>query len=185
VNDSAGLLPGLTAHAEILNLDGSLTWERSASLDSQEDSVVAPFKLEMPPGLTPVHFIRLRLSRGGQILSDNLYWRGSEEGNLQALRALPKVKLAAATRAERRGSRWLLTTALDNPSSQPAVMVRLTAVRGQSGDRILPALYADNYVTLMPGERRTIQTELEDADARGETPTIAVAGFNVGELATQ
>jgi hypothetical protein len=34
----------------------------------------------------------------------------------------------------------------------------------------------------MPGERRTIQTELEHADTRGETPRVVVEGFNVGHV---
>ncbi len=111
-------------------------------------------------------------------MSENFYWRGAEEGNYQALRTLPKVRLEATTRVERQGSRWVLTTELNNPADQPALMVRLKAVRAQSGDRILPALYSDNYVALMPGERRTIRTEVEDADARGEEPRIVVGGFN-------
>jgi hypothetical protein len=52
-------------------------------------------------------------------------------------------------------------------------------VRDTSGDRILPAIYSDNYFTLMPNERRTIQTELQHIDTRGEKPRIAVGGFNV------
>ena len=61
-------------------------------------------------------------------------------------------------------------------------MVRIEAVRETSGDRILPALYGDNYVALMPGERRTIRTELEHADTRGDRPRIVVDGFNVGKV---
>jgi hypothetical protein len=53
------------------------------------------------------------------------------------------------------------------------------AVRAGSGDRILPAIYSDNYVLLMPGEHRTVETELRHADTRGETPKIVVSGFNV------
>jgi hypothetical protein len=58
-------------------------------------------------------------------------------------------------------------------------MVRVKAVREKTGDRILPALYSDNYVALMPGEHRTIQTEVANADTRGETPRIVVQGFNL------
>ena len=58
-------------------------------------------------------------------------------------------------------------------------MVRLKAVREKSGDRILPAIYSDNYFALMPGERRTIVTEVEYADTRGEDPRVDVEGFNV------
>jgi hypothetical protein len=61
----------------------------------------------------------------------------------------------------------------------------LKVVRATTGDRILPALYSDNYVSLMPGERRTIAIEVEDADTRGEAPRVTVDGFNVGEVAAK
>jgi len=54
-------------------------------------------------------------------------------------------------------------------------------VRTKTGDPIVPALYDDNYVALMPGERRTIHVRLLDADTRGETPRIVVGGFNVAQ----
>jgi beta-galactosidase/beta-glucuronidase len=179
VNYSGGEARGLTARVEILNLDGSLRWEKTAAVDSAEDSTVSPLKMEYPSGLTAVHFIRLKLTRGGDTVSENFYWRGLEDGNYRALRDLPHVKLEATTRVEHQGSRWLLTTELHNVSAQPALMVRLKAVREKTGDRILPALYSDNYVALMPGERRTIRTELAHADTRGENPRVVVEGFNV------
>jgi hypothetical protein len=54
-------------------------------------------------------------------------------------------------------------------------MVRVKAVREKTGDRILPAIYSDNYVALMPGENRTIVTEVSDADTRGEKPAVVLA----------
>jgi hypothetical protein len=181
VNYSGGNASGLAAQAEILNMDGSKQWEKTATLDSTEDSVQSPIKLEYPSGLTPVHFIRLKLTRGGQTISDNFYLRGVEEYNFKAIRDLPKVDVTATVKTERQGSRWLLTTELKNGSSQPALMVRVKPVREKSGDRILPAISSDNYVALMPGERRTIRTELENADTRGERPRIVVEGFNVAD----
>jgi hypothetical protein len=183
VNYNAGAASGLSAHAEILNMDGALKWEKTAAVDSAEDSTVSPIKLEYPAGLTPVHFIRLTLTRGAEVVSTNFYLRGTQENDYRAIRELPKVKLEAATKVERQGSRWLLTTELRNVSAQPALMVRVKAVREKSGDRILPALYSDNYVALMPGERKTIRTELNHADTRGERPRMVVEGFNTGEVA--
>ena len=92
---------------------------------------------------------------------------------------MPKVKVEATTKVVREGSRWVLTTELHNTDKAPALMLRVKAVREKSGDRILPALYSDNYVALMPGEKRTIRTELEDADTRAERPRITLEGFNL------
>jgi hypothetical protein len=195
VNYNGGDARGLTAHAEIRNMNGDLKWEKSAALDSPEDSVAAPIHLEFPAGLTAVHFIRLKLTRGEQVVSDNTYLRGLEETAaapmrpgaapgtggyvLKAIRTLPKVKVEAATTVARQGSQWVMTTELRNAGGQPALMVRVRAVRERSGDRILPALSSDNYIALMPGERRSIRSEVDDADTRGERPRIVVEGFNV------
>jgi hypothetical protein len=179
VNNSGGNGHGLTAAVELLNMDGTKQWEKSTSLDSTEDSVSSCIKMEYPPGLTPLHFLRLSLTCGAESVSTNFYMRGPAEGNYRAIRQLPKVDLEASTRAVRQDNRWQLTTELHNPSPQPALMVRLKAVREKSGDRILPAIYSDNYIALMPGERRTIRTELEHADTRGEAPRMVVEGFNV------
>ncbi len=179
VNYSAGNVKGLTAQVEIFNLDGSKQWDKTAQLDSDEDSVQSPIKIEFPASVTPVHFLRLKLLRRADTVSENFYWRGTEEGNFRALRSLPKVKLGVTTSVKRKGAEWILTADLTNSSSTPTLMVRVKAVREKSGDRILPAIYSDNYVALMPGEKRSIWTELEDADARGERPTIVVEGFNL------
>ena len=174
VNYSAGLVQGLTAAVELVNMDGSVKWQMSADVESAEDTVSTPIHMEYPAGLTRVHFIRMKLTRAGEVLSDNFYWRGTEEGNYRALRDLPKVKLEARTRTERRDDLWTLTTTVHNPANTPVLMIKLKAVRTTSGDRILPAIYSDNYIALMPGESRTIRTELYDADTRGEKPSIVI-----------
>jgi len=58
-------------------------------------------------------------------------------------------------------------------------MVKLTVLRETAGDRILPAIYEDNYFTLFPGEQRTIHAELKHADTRGQKPRMQIRGFNV------
>ena len=179
VNYSGGDARGLTARVEVLNLDGSVRWEKTAPVDSAEDSTVSCIKMEYPAGLTAVHFLRLKLSRQGETVSENFYWRGLEDGDYRALRTLAQANVGAATRMEQRDGRWRLSTELHNVSATPALMVCVKAVREKTGDRILPALYSDNYVALMPGESRTIVIDLADADTRGEKPSVVVEGFNV------
>lgn len=179
VNYSAGNINGLAATARILGLNGDILREFTANLDSVEDSVSSPISIEWPHNLPPVSFLKLELRRGNELISSNLYWRSAAGEDFSALRRLPPVRLETATRPRREEGRWLLETTIHNPASTPALMVRLVAVRGHSGDRILPALYSDNYLVLMPGESATVTTEVAEADCRGEPPAIRVEGFNV------
>ena len=174
VNYSTPDAAGLTANVELLNMNGEVKWQQSASLDARQDSLSTPLQMQYPDGLSAVHFIRLKLMRGNETISGNFYWRSTEEGNFTALRDLPRAKLESLTKASTQGSRWLLTTTVRNSTKFPALMVKLKAVRRKSGDRIAPAIYSDNYIALMPGESRTIQIEVLDADTRGEQPAIVV-----------
>jgi len=181
VNYHAGNVTGLNAIVEILNLDGSVKWEKTTSLDSPEDSMVPCFEMEYPEGLDSTHFLRMKLIKDDEILSENFYWRGLEDYNYKALRELPKVKLESSTQIKRKGNHWHLTTQLNNSSEHPVLMVRLKIIRGKSGDRILPVIYSDNYVSLMPGEQCIIHMELNHTDTRGEKPEVIVEGFNIVE----
>jgi hypothetical protein len=174
VNYSAGNRAGLTAEMELLNLDGSRIDSKSSSIDTNEDSTVVCFKMSYPANASPVHFIRLHLKKGTELLSSNFYMRGAGDGNLRAIRELPKAQIDASTRLARNGDGWRLTTELRNAGTAPALMVRLKAVGEKSGERILPAIYSDNYIALMPGERQTITTDIAEADTRGEKPAIIV-----------
>ncbi len=131
--------------------------------------------MKYPAGLSSVHFLRLTLKRGTETLSSNFYMRGLRQNDFRAIRELPAPKLATTTSVHQKADRWVFSTDVHNTGTSPALMVRVKAVRQKTGDRILPAIYSDNYIALMPGESRTIVTELNEADTRGEKPTIVLA----------
>jgi hypothetical protein len=170
---------GLTAGIQLFNLDGTVKWEKNVLIDCHEDSKVNCFAMHYPEGLTDVYFLRLKLLRGNKTVSENFYWRGLEEGNYRALRNLPKVTLETEVKADLTGNRWHLTVILTNRTEYPALMVRLKVVRAVSGDLILPVLYSDNYISLMPGEQRTVAIEVEHADTLGENPAVIIEGLNI------
>ena len=58
-------------------------------------------------------------------------------------------------------------------------MVKLKVVGEQKGKRILPVIYNDNYLNLMPGEEKIIRMEVRDEDTLGEKPAIQYEGLNV------
>lgn len=172
VNQNAHDQKDLTARAQWYNSDGSLQWEKSITLDCQEDSTALCFPLEFPESLSDVHFLRLNLYAGGHELSNNFYWRSKDEGNYKALAKLPRPKILHDIMLEKKGDIWHITSIVRNDSQTPALMIRLQAIGQKSQERILPAFYSDNYISLMPHEERVIITSVKVADCRGERPTL-------------
>ena len=176
---------GLTATMQVMNMDGTVKFKNQAVLNCPEDSMVPVFPVIKPEGLDPVYFVKLELKRGNHIVSKNLYMRGFSQdstggmGDLKQVLKLPKIKLVSATKVSKKGDHWLLTTTLKNDTKTPAFNVRLKVVGAKDGKRILPVIYSDNYITLMPGEQNKITMELQNKDTRGEKPAVVIEGFNV------
>ena len=56
-------------------------------------------------------------------MSDNFYLRGTEEGNYQALRQLPKVEFTPSIQTQKgTDGTWTATVALENKSNTPALL---------------------------------------------------------------
>ena len=180
VNYSAGQRKGLTAKAQVINMDGSVAWEKETAVDSEEDTTNKCIKLEFPANLTSAHYVKLILTEAGKVVSDNFYLRGTEEGNYQALRELPKVQMQPAIETVKgTDGTWSATVALANSSNTPALMIRVNVLGAQDGEQILPMFYSDNYFSLLPGEKKTVNIHWKDVDTRGEQPKIVVSGYNV------
>ncbi len=182
VNYSAGDVRGLIATAEVFNMDGKRMLQSSVPLDSAEDSTQTPMRLVYPAGLSSLHFLRLTLTQNGEVRSRNVYMRGREQADFRALRTLGKAQVRTSTEASQRDGRWIVATQLENTSPIPAVFARLKAVREAGGDRILPAIFSENYITLMPNETRTVHIELSAADARGQRPKVVLEGLNIASV---
>jgi hypothetical protein len=54
----------------------------------------------------------------------------------------------------------------------------LTLEDASNGLRILPAYLSDNYVSLLPGESRTIQVQYQ-TDGTNKIPKLEMRGWNI------
>ena len=178
VNYSGKDAHGLDVTVEVVNMDGTVKSTRELTIDLPEDRTVRCLKMAYPEDVSAVHFIRLTMKKGQKIISRNFYLRGREDGNLTAIRTMPVAQIGVSNDISRKGDQWQIRTVLKNNSATPALMVRVKVIGSESGERILPVLYSDNYIALMPGEERAITMELANEDTRGETPAVSVSGFN-------
>lgn len=180
VNYSAGARKNLKAIVQVLNIDTSVAWEKEMTTDSNEDTTNKLFKLEYPDNLSKVHFIKMKLMDGDQLVSENFYHRSLEENNYQELRKLPKVNLVSNVETSKdENGNWSGNVTIQNPSQTAALMIRVNVLGEKDGDQILPMFYSDNYFALLPGEKKEISLRWKDEDTRGNAPKVVISGYNV------
>jgi hypothetical protein len=165
-------------HVLVVGLDGK-------TLNEQTNQVLAAANDRTPvarPDLDKLangHTILVQLSvsdADGATVSDNFYWWAKDEASLRELNGLPQVKLTASGSAAADGSEREATVKIKNSGITPALMIKLTLKDAATGDRILPAYYSENYISLLPGELRTITVKFPAGTPR---PAIGMRGWNL------
>jgi len=68
---------------------------------------------------------------------------------------------------------------VENPSKSLAFFVRLKLDKGKGGEEILPVVWQDNYISLLPGEKREITATYRASGLDGAEAEVAVSGWNV------
>jgi exo-1,4-beta-D-glucosaminidase len=89
------------------------------------------------------------------------------------------VKLGVSTRTEHQGDDLVTYVTVENPSRNLAFFVRLKVDRGANGDEILPVVWEDNYISLLPGEKREVTATYSAKDLGTAEPKVEVSGWNV------
>ena len=182
VNNTLHTIKDVSVQAFIYNMDGKLILKKTGTGAATTNSVVDMFALAYPKGLTEVHFIKLELKdRTGRILSENFYWRGTSYMNYTALAKMGKANLTGKATIDKRDSLTVMKVTLSNNNSGMAVMVRLKLLKKETGKRVLPVFYEDNYISLVPGESKTIHINFEDKDLGIEEPQLMIEGWNQQE----
>ena len=87
------------------------------------------------------------------------------------------MKLKTVSRTERKGKEAITHVTVENPSKDLAFFVRLKVNKGK--EEILPVLWQDNYISLLPGgQKREVSATYRATGLGTEKPTIEVRGWN-------
>ena len=182
VNTSATVFEG-TATAMLYDLSGR-SWNGGGVTVSPKQppvtQVLFPL-LNVPTTPNTVYFADLSLANSrGQFISSHFYWLST--GDYQPLRNLAPAKVEAIGTLTQRGERWEAMVLLANIlAGQPvAFWIRLQVLTSNGTKRVLPVFYEDNYISLIPGERRELRIDFAASDVpAGEAPQIWIEGWNV------
>jgi exo-1,4-beta-D-glucosaminidase len=198
VNSTLNKSKNLTVNAAVFDITGRQLWSKTALTSIMADSVVRAFTIPEITNLSKTYFVSLMLKDArGKVLSRNFYWLSTVadeldwskrewyitptkiHGDFTALATLPSVILSVKMVFHHDRDDNHATVTLTNPSHSLAFFIRLRVLNTQSDAEILPSTWDDNYVSLLPGEKRTLTARWKTEDANGVTPKVVVDGWNV------
>jgi len=189
---------GLTLTARAFNLDGTQKFSKDARLDAAADSTAKVFELPQIDGLSPAYFLDLRVTdASGKLVGSNFYWLSTKPETIDwaksnwyttptasytdytSLAQLPKTKLNVSSHTETKGEESVTHVTIENPGKTVAFFVRLKVDKDKGGEEVLPVIWQDNYISLLPGEKREISATHRARELGAAKPVVEVSGWNV------
>ena len=181
VDTTRQALPQGKVDADVYALNGKLLLHRDATIDAASDDVTTALRLDLAPllGDTTV-LVHLALhAPGGELLSENVYWVAASDTGYRALNTLPNAQVTLSVReVEGATGGRRLAVELRNTGAVAALNTKLVTTRAGDGSEVLPAFYSDNYISLMPGEKRSVTVDLPAVDTRPGL-VMKLRGWNV------
>ncbi len=124
-------------------------------------------------------FLSLRLMNTSRtVLSENFYWLPDSTGNYTGLQKILKADVKTEARIASEGR---IEVKMENPAGNPvAFFNRISLVDSKTKKRILPVFYSDNYISVLPGEERSVFIDFTP-DENNADAMVSVGGWNVDE----
>ncbi len=202
VNGTYEALKGLKVAAKLYNIDAKEMAAKDATLDLPADASVKALDLPKPESLSTTYFLKLQLhDAAGKLLSDNFYWLSTRPdtmnwaarndtaytpqkdfGDLTGLNALPQVKLELKADHHSEAGKGTIRLKVKNTSASVAFQVHARLTMGKGGDDLVPVFWDDNYISLLPGEEKTISATFDASDLNGKEPALEVEGYNAAPV---
>jgi len=187
--------------AKIYDLKMRERFSREETLDVAADSTNKVFTVPDIADLTAVYFLKLTLNdASGKLVGSNFYWFSNKPetithgvinlhdgfaktyADFRALSELPKTTIKASSQTTREHGDVVTHITLRNDDTNLAFFVRLNLSSCGAGKEILPIVWSDNYVSLMPGELREVTATYRAA--RPEPVRVDLYGWNVSHMET-
>jgi Exo-beta-D-glucosaminidase Ig-fold domain len=172
--------PHLVLHSRVLSLENRLLGERIDRVDAHANAVtaLAPL-LELSQALPSERLVLVKLTltdATGALLSDNVYWQARTPADQQRLNELKAQSIDMAATSRESDAGLMVAVRVTNSSPAPVLNAKITML-DETGARVLPVYYSDNYVSLLPGESRELEVRCPAGSSR--CSRVALRGWNV------
>jgi len=198
VNDKFEPLNNLKAEIRVLDINSKEIFRETKETNMGANAALRIMQIPEIEELSSVYFLDLRLlNAAGRQVSSNFYWLSTKKdvmdypatewfitpikefADFTGLKNLPDIRINVEHNFEQIGDEQKVQVTLENPTDTIAFFVYLNVVGEQSGNSVLPIYWDDNYVSLLPGEKRDFEAYFSTRDLKDEEPVLKVSGWNV------
>jgi hypothetical protein len=182
VNNTVDVLSGVKVTARVFDLAGKPLLDKEATVTAAANAASPGLALELQETMRAAGVVLVKLElkdATGKLLSDNFYWLARSKPEYSAMNAMPAATLTAtAHQAAAAQGESHVAVSLTNSGATPALALKLTLLDASTGERVLPAYLSDNYLSLLPGENKTV-TIAYPSQAGHTAVTIGLRGWNI------
>ena len=112
-------------------------------------------------------------------MSDCFYTPQSGFAYFTALTGMPAATLDVKYSTDKKEAATIHFITITNTGKAVAFFVHVRALKEKGADDILPVIFSDNYISLAPGESRTIECRYENKYAGTGAPYILTSAWNL------
>jgi len=193
-NETLNNIGGGKAKISVFDLNSKSIFNKEIDVNVAANSSA---KLVNLPTFNTLAFVKMELiGSNGDLLSDNFYWLSSqpEEFDWKAtewyytpmkkysdyteLSKLEQVELQLKQSVQQNGNEAVLTVEMENDKKTIAFFTELK-LKTDDGEWVVPATFTDNYLSLLPGEKKTVVVKFPVAKVDGKKTTLSISGWNV------
>ena len=169
VNRTLHDLNDVKVGAQWFDVSGRGVSEQVAVINVKSGSVSQAFAFEKP--CEGVGYLELAIYSGEDLLSENFHIEGIVPEDY------PKATLRVGGEQNSTPDGWSITYLIENLGDVPALML-CARVDDPDGEAVLPVFWSDNYISLLPGEKKVLTAEVDKADCP-HIPQVSITGLNL------
>jgi exo-1,4-beta-D-glucosaminidase len=194
-NDHLNAYKGLKLHTRVFDINSNLLFDKEQVVDMDANTAVEVLKIPELDNLSTSYFLDLRLMDShGELIENNFYWLSTvadvpdfekttwywtpnkQHADFTALNNMPKAKVDFSFSIQEDLS---YAVELHNPADKIAFFIELTLADKATKEPVVPVFWDDNYISLLPGERRTIRGHSDAPKVDVNSLEIVVQGSNL------
>jgi len=188
----------LRAHIHLLDVEAKELFKQTLQIEARADTVHTLLQVPALSDVSSTYFVDLRLCNDqGTRIANNFYWLSTQADILDdeakvdpweyytpskqyadftLLNALAATTLQVQPELRSKDDHRVLSVALKNTGTSLAFGIELQVKDADTDACIVPVFWQDNYLSLLPGESRTIACTFSSTQC---AVTLEVRGWNI------